>query len=186
VTARRVTVFASSSPRTPRTYLAQAEALGRLCAARGWVSVTGAGNSGCMGAFHDACLAAGGRIEGVILQRFLDDGLGHDGLHEVLIAEEMRERKRLLGHRCDAYVVLPGGPGTWEEFWECAVERQIDVHRRPLVLINHRGFYDGFLTQARRAAEEGFLYGELEELFSVVEDADAAVSSLDRAFASSA
>ena len=86
----------------------------------------------------------------------------------------------------DAFVVLAGGPGTWEEFWEVAVERQIGTHHRPLALINTDGFYDGFLEQTRRGHAEGFLYGPPEELYTVVADAAAAVALIETSQAAEA
>ena len=171
---RRVCVFASSSPKTPPRYLDEAARLGSLLAERGVTCVNGAGNTGCMGALNDAVLAAGGRVEGVILRQFHDQDLGHRELHDLIIAENMRDRKRMLGDRAHAYCVLPGGPGTWEEFWEVAVERQIGTHHRPLALVNTDGFYDGFIQQAHRGHAEGMLYGPIKELFTVVADADSA------------
>ncbi len=175
---RRITVYASSSARTPEPYLAAARRLGREFAARRWVLVTGAGNTGCMGAANRACLEAGGRVEGVILRRFHEDGLGCDDLHALAVTETMRERKRLLGEGSDAYLALPGGPGTFEEFWELAVERQIGLHARPLVLLNESGFYDGFLTQIERAERDGLLYGPVSDLFAVADDIPAALARL--------
>jgi len=171
---KTVCVFASSSPRTPERYLELAAEFGRHCAALGWRLVNGAGGTGCMGALNDACLASGGTVRGIILKTFHDDGLGHDSLHDLVIADSMRERKRLLGVDVDAYVVLPGGPGTWEEFWEVAVERQIGSHDRPLVLLDPDGFYRGFLDQAERAEAEGLLYGAVDELFAVATSVDQA------------
>jgi hypothetical protein len=177
-----VTVFASSSPDTPPAFLRTASELGRGIAARRWLLINGAGNSGGMGALNDACLAAGGRVEGVILRRFHAEGLGHAGLHHLVIAEDMRERKRLLGERADAFIALPGGPGTFEEFWELAVERQLRLHAKPLVLVNLAGYYDGFLAQTARAAAEGLLYGPPDELFTVTEDAPGALAVLAEAW----
>lgn len=175
----RVTVFASSSPRTPPEYLAAAADLGRALAAAGHEVCNGAGRHGCMGALNDACLAAGGRVRGVILRKFLDEGLAHAGLGELVVADTMRERKRLLGEGAGAFVVLPGGPGTWEEFWEVAVERQIGVHRRPLVLLDVAGFYQGFTTVARRAHAEGLLYGPVDDLFQAASDVPGVLALLD-------
>ena len=174
----RVCIFASSSPRTPRAYRQAATELGQALAAAGWLCVNGAGRSGCMGALNDACLAAGGRVRGVILQQFLDDGLEHPGITDLTCVDTMRERKRQLGLGVDGYLVLPGGPGTWEEFSEVAVERQIRTHQRPLVVINTDGFYDGFLQQAQRGFDDGLLYGSIDELFAIVPDPPMALSVL--------
>jgi uncharacterized protein (TIGR00730 family) len=160
----RMTVYASSSPRTPDSYLRAAHELGRLVAARGWLLVNGAGKDGCMGALNDGCLAAGGQVQGVILRRFAEQGLTHPGLDGVLIAEDMRTRKRLLAEDADAFIALPGGPGTWEELWEIAVQRQICATRAPLVAIDINGFYTGFRAMLARAEEDGLLYGPAAEL----------------------
>jgi len=173
-----LTVFASSSPRTPERYLELAREFGRQAAAEGLHLVNGAGHSGCMGALNDACLGAGGRVRGVILRHFLDEGLAHEGLHELAVTETMRERKRLLGAGSDAFLVLPGGPGTWEEFWEVAVERQIGSHRRPLLVLDPDDYYAGFIAQVERAAADGFLYGPAHELFTVVDSVAAAMAQL--------
>ncbi|TVR44058.1 MAG: TIGR00730 family Rossman fold protein [Planctomycetota bacterium] len=161
---RIITVFASSSPRTPAAYCAAAAELGRGIAEAGWILRNGAGADGGMGAMTDAALAAGGVVQGVNLQAFVDQGFLHSGLDGVRIVPTMRERKRLLGEEADAFVALPGGPGTWEELWEVVVERQIGSHAAPLILCNVDGFYDGFITTLQRAAADGLLYGPAEDL----------------------
>ena len=176
----RITVFASSSPKTPKPFMDAGHALGEGIAKRGWILVNGAGNTGGMAALSEGCLKAGGRVEGVILKRFQDAGYGHSGLHRLEIAETMRERKRLLGIEADAFVALPGGPGTFEEFWELAVERQIQVHQKPLILLDIDDFYQGFLLQVQRAARDGLLYGPIEELFHRVTTVEAALAALEQ------
>ena len=169
----RITVFASSSPRTPVPYLRLAEEVAEACVAAGVTVINGAGNSGCMGALNERLLALNGQVEGVILRKFHDEGQGDTRLPTV-IADTMRERKRLLGARTDAYLTLPGGPGTFEELWEVVVERQIGTHTRPVVVLDCDGYYDGFRQQLGRAADDGLLYGPPEELMvftDVVQDA---------------
>jgi len=165
-----LTVFGSSSPRTPATYLAAARELGRLAVAAGWRLRTGAGKDGCMGALTDAALAAGGSVEGVILRLFLDQGLAHPRLVSLEVAEDMRTRKRLLGEGADAVIALPGGPGTWEELWELAVQRQIGVMRIPFVAIDVDGHYAPFRAMLARAASDGLLYGPPEDLLTFAGD----------------
>jgi len=142
--------------------------------------VNGAGKDGCMGAVNDGCLGGGGRVRGVILRRFFDQGLLHPRLADIHIADTMRERKRLLAEGSRAFLVLPGGPGTWEELWEIAVERQIGLGSWPLVLIDCDGFYDGFLQQLDRAHRDGLLYGAIDELLTVVATPEAAVAHCAR------
>ena len=93
----------------------------------------------------------------------------------------MRERKFCLARYADAFCVLPGGPGTWEELWEIAVERQIHTHQKPLVLINTNGFYDGFLTQLDQAHRDELLYGPPDDLLVVMNSVDEACAYLEAA-----
>ena len=178
-----VTLYGSSSPRTPAAYLAAAEEMGIACAARGWVLRTGAGRHGCMGAATDACIAAGGTVVGVILRKFLDEGLSHAGLAALAVADHMRERKRLLAEGADAFVCMPGGPGTWEEFWEMAVQRQIGAVSAPLVAVDVAGHYAPFRTMLERAHADGLLYGPPEELATWVADAAEAAECIARQLA---
>jgi uncharacterized protein (TIGR00730 family) len=129
-----------------------------------------------MGACADACLAAGGRVRGVILRQFAEQGLQHPALAEVAVAEDMRTRKRLLAEGARAFVALPGGPGTWEELWEIAVQRQIGATRAPLAVIDVDGCYAGFRACLARAEADGLLYGPADELVAWVADADAAIA----------
>jgi uncharacterized protein (TIGR00730 family) len=159
-----LTVFGSSSPRTPTAYLDAAAELGRLAVHAGWRLRTGAGKDGCMGACADAAIAAGGSVDGVILRLFLDQGLAHAGLASLAVADDMRTRKRLLIEDSHAAIALPGGPGTWEELWELAVQRQIGAVRLPFVAIDVAGHYAPFRSMLARAEQDGLLYGPAEEL----------------------
>jgi len=172
----RITVYGSSSPRTPVVYLAAAYRLGELCATRGWTVVNGAGREGCMGALTDGVLSAGGQVYGVILRQFLDQGLCHPQLAQCDVAEDMRRRKHLLADGSDGFIALPGGPGTWEELWEIAVQRQIGAIQAPLVVIDIDGCYGPLRLQLDRAASDGLLYGPPSELMTFAGNADEAVS----------
>ena len=159
-----ITLYGSSSPRTPPAYVQAAAAVGAVCARRGWRLRTGAGRHGCMGAAADACIAAGGTVEGVILRKFLDEGLSHPDLARLAVADDMRSRKRLLAEGAAAYICLPGGPGTWEEFWEMVVQRQIGVVTAPLLALDVAGHYAPFRSMLQRAHDDGLLYGPPQEL----------------------
>ena len=174
----RITVYGSSSARTPAAYVAVAYRLGELCARRGWTVINGAGRDGCMGAVTDGVLAAGGEVYGVILRQFLDQGLRHSQLVECAVADDMRTRKHLLADGSDGFIALPGGPGTWEELWEIAVQRQIGAIQAPLVVIDVHGCYAPLRLQLERAASDGLLYGPPSELMTFAGNADEAVSIL--------
>ena len=176
-----ITLYGSSSPRTPAVYAQAAAAVGSVCARRGWRLRTGAGRHGCMGAAADACIAAGGTVEGVILRKFLDEGLSHAGMASLEVADDMRSRKRLLAEGADAFICLPGGPGTWEEFWEMVVQRQIGVVSAPLLALDVAGHYAPFRTMLERAHDDGLLYGpphELVEWHDLVPAAEARLHEL--------
>ena len=140
--------------------------------------VNGAGAHGCMGALTDGALAAGGRVQGVILRQFDEQGLRHPQLADCLVVDDMRSRKRLLAEGSDGFVALPGGPGTWEELWEIAVQRQIGASRAPLVVADVDGFYAPLRLQLERAAADGLLYGPVGDLLDFAGNAEEAVSIL--------
>lgn len=178
---RSVTVYAGSSPRAPADLLALAAALGEGIARRGWVLVYGGARIGLMGALADAALAAGGRVEGVILDTFAR--VAHAGLHALETVGDMRSRKAGLAHRGDAYVVLPGGYGTLEELSEILVERQLGIHRRPLVLLNHRGFWDPLLEALDRMAAAALLEPGQRAIPVIAGDPEGALRLVADAFA---
>jgi hypothetical protein len=171
-----VTVYAGSAPDAPEPLLALARALGAGIAARGWVLVYGGARIGLMGALADAALAAGGRVEGVILDTFAR--VAHAGLHDLATVTDMRSRKAGLARRGDAFVALPGGFGTLEELSEILVERQIGLHTKPLVLVNHEGFWDPLLTLVDHQIAAGLVPQEHRALLTVVPDAPAALAAI--------
>jgi uncharacterized protein (TIGR00730 family) len=150
-----VTVYAGSRRRARPEHLALAAELGREIARAGWVLVYGGANVGLMGACADAALAAGGRVEGVILDSF--SRIAHRGLHALEVVADMRLRKAGLARAGDAFVALPGGFGTLEEISEILVERQLAFHAKPLVLVNPDGFWDPLLALFERMKQDGLL-----------------------------
>ena len=153
-----VTVYAGSRRKARAEHLALAAELGRELARRGFVLVYGGANVGLMGACADAALAAGGRVEGVILDSF--SRVAHRGLHALEVVGDMRLRKAGLARRGDAFVALPGGFGTLEEISEILVERQLGFHEKPLVLVNPDGFWEPLRALFARMQDDGLLAPE--------------------------
>jgi len=151
----RITVFAGSSRSSAEPFLALARVLGGEIARRRHDLVYGGGRTGLMGALADGALAAGGRVEGVILRRFIDEDVHHLGV-EMFEVDDMRSRKAGLDVRADAFVALPGGLGTLEELLEVLSFRKLALHHRPVVLLNAFGFFDALLAQLERAVADGF------------------------------
>lgn len=174
---RSVTVYAASSTKAPDSLLEVARGLGWGLAERDWTVVYGGARIGLMGALADAALAAGGRVEGVILDTFAR--VAHAGLHELETVSDMRSRKAGLAHRGDAYVVLPGALGTLEELSEILVERQLSMHERPLILVNHDGFWNPLLQLLDRMVELDLMKQEYRDMIDVVDGVRGALDILD-------
>ena len=132
--------------------------------------VYGAGNVGLMGALADAVIARGRRAVGIIPRRLSDLGLSHDGLHETVVAETMRERKAIMIDRGDAFVAMPGGIGTLEELSELMTLNQLGYIAKPLGLLDSGGFWQPFMAFMRHVVDEGFL--KREQLDQLVVDED--------------
>jgi uncharacterized protein (TIGR00730 family) len=152
-----VCVFCGSSFGARPEYRAAAEQLGTLLAQRHIRLIYGGGNVGLMGAIADACLAAGGEVIGVIPQALGDKELAHWGLTELHIVKSMHERKAMMADLAGAFIALPGGYGTFEEFFEVLTWTQLGLQRKACGLVNVLGYYDSLLALADRAGEEGFL-----------------------------
>jgi uncharacterized protein (TIGR00730 family) len=167
----RVCVFCGSSPGVRPAYLAAARELGEELAARGIGLVYGGASVGLMGGVADAVLAGGGEAIGVIPGRLVDRELAHAGLTELHVVETMHERKALMARLSDAFVVLPGGAGTLDEFFEALTWRQLGLHSKPLALLDVDGFFEPLLALADHLVEEGFVLAEFRAVLLVEREA---------------
>ncbi len=156
----RICVFCGSSEGADPRYRAGAEGLGRLLAARGIEVVYGGGSVGLMGVVADAALAAGGRVTGVIPRTLWEREVGHRGLSDLRIVESMHERKALMAELADAFIALPGGAGTLEEFAEVWTWAQLGLHPKPCGLLDIGGYYDPLIAFLDRMVEQRFLRAE--------------------------
>lgn len=154
---RRICVFCGSSSGTSQIYERAAETFGRLLCGRGIELVYGGGNVGLMGTLANACLNAGGRVIGVIPRALADKEIAHTGLTELRIVHSMHERKSVMADLSDAFVSLPGGYGTWEEFFEVLTWSQLGIQRKACALLNVDGYYDPLLEMANKALAEQFI-----------------------------
>ncbi len=171
---RSVCVFCGSQPGARPAYVAAARALGRLLAQRGIATIYGGGHVGMMGALADAALAAGGRVIGVIPEHLMRPEVAHQNLDELLVVASMHERKRTMAERADAFVVLPGGYGTFEEMFEMVTWLQLRLQAKPVGMLNVEGYFDHLLAFLRHGAAEGFIRAEHRDLLLV----DAAPAAL--------
>ena len=171
----RIAVFCGSSRHAEPRFTQPARALGAEIARRGHTLVYGGGRTGLMGCLADAALETGGRVEGVILDRFVEQGVHHPGVDVMHTVTNMRARKAGLDERADAFVALPGGYGTLEELTEILSLRKIGLHQRRLVLFDMDGFFSGLIAQIERGIATGFDAAEVRDYFVVTDEIAAAV-----------
>jgi hypothetical protein len=141
--------------------------LGRTLAARSVALVYGGAHVGLMGAVADAALAFGGRVTGVILESLVAKEIAHRGLTELRIVPSMHERKALMADLADAFIALPGGWGTWEEFFEVLTWSQLGLHRKACGLLNVAGYFDPLLSLVDHSIREGFVRREYRAMICV-------------------
>lgn len=154
---KTVCVYCASSTKIDPAYTEAARCLGTLLGSRGIRVVNGAGNMGLMGTVNDAALAAGGRVTGVIPRFMVEQRWHHTGLSELIVTEDMHERKRTMLRLADAVIALPGGCGTLEELLEAITWKQLGLYLNPIVILNLKGYYDPLLAMFDRAIGEHFM-----------------------------
>jgi len=157
---RRVCVFTGSSPGARAEYAIAAKQLGRELVSRGHELVYGGGKVGLMGLLADSVLAGGGKVIGVIPEALVAKEVAHGGLSELRVVASMHERKALMSDLSDAFIALPGGLGTLEEFCEVLTWAQLGLHAKPCGMLNVCHYFDALLAFLDRAVEERFLKSE--------------------------
>ena len=162
-----ICVFCGSQPGARPAYTQAARDLGASLAGHGIEVVFGGGHVGMMGALADAALAHGGRVTGVIPEHLMRPEIAHRGLTELIVVDSMHTRKRTMAQRADAFIVLPGGYGTFEEMFEMVTWLQLRLHAKPLGVLNVAGFYDRMIDFVRHAAEERFIRADHWDLMIV-------------------
>ncbi|WP_127559137.1 TIGR00730 family Rossman fold protein [Nioella ostreopsis] len=168
---------AGSSPR----YSEDAEALGTALAEGGMRLVYGAGDVGLMGIVARAAMAAGGGTFGVIPEHLLNMEVGKRDLDTFIVTETMHERKKVMVMNADAIVVLPGGAGSLDEFFEVLTWRQLGLHSKPIFLLNSAGYWDKLSDLLAHIVGQGFADSSLMDFYKIVDDVPALMSGLYRA-----
>lgn len=178
-----ICVFCGSSDGASPLFGDAAAATGRLLAQRGITLVYGGGNVGTMGTLAEAAMKEGGRVIGIIPTR-LNEMVDHMELSELYVVKDMHERKALMQDKADAFIVLPGGIGTMEEFFEVWAWRYIGYHSKPVGIVNVGGFYDDLLLMLARMAEEGFMKQAMLDDLCVAEDPRGVLDAIEAKAAS--
>lgn len=164
---RSVCVFCGSSVGDDTAFADGARRLAGDLVERGYSLVYGGGSVGLMGVLADAMLAAGGRVVGVIPRMLWEREVGHKGLTDLRIVETMHERKAMMAELSDGFIAMPGGIGTFEEFFEVWTWGQLGVHRKPCALLNVDGYFDPMLAMIDTMIRRRFLKSEYREMVLV-------------------
>ncbi|WP_231379514.1 TIGR00730 family Rossman fold protein [Polaromonas sp. CG_9.11] len=174
-------VYCGSRPGNNAEFAALARQVGTWIGRHGGQLVYGGGHNGLMGILADAALAAGARVIGVIPKALVEKEWAHTGCTELHVVENMHERKRIMAEHADAFLALPGGIGTLEEFFEVWTWRQLGYHDKPVGLLNLDGFYDSLLTFLGSAVSSGFMSEWQMGLIRTGSDAELLVAELVQA-----
>lgn len=164
---KSICVYCGSSSRVDEVYRAAATRLGVILAKAGIELIYGGGRVGLMGLLADAVLASGGRVTGIIPIHLHDKEVGHTGLTELVIVDNMHQRKRRMFELADAFAVLPGGLGTLDETLEIITWKQLGLHDKPVVLIDVAGYWSPLLELIEHAVASGFATRHALQLYRV-------------------
>jgi len=168
----RVCVYGAASPTIDKEYIEKVEAMGRKMVERGHALVFGGGGNGLMGAAARGVRSAGGHILGVIPKFFATESVEEicDFCDELIEPDTMRERKQIMEDNADAFIVAPGGIGTYEEFFEILTLKQLCRHNKPIAVYNVKGYYNELRLVMEEAVKKNFIRENCMELFVITED----------------
>ena len=170
----RICVYGAASPTIDQHYIDQTEKMGAEMAHRGHSLVFGGGGNGLMGAVARGVRSVGGYILGVIPKFFGNESVEKifEFCNELVEPDTMRERKQIMEDNADAFIVTPGGIGTYEEFFEILTLKQLCRHNKPIAVYNINGYYDGLVQVVHDAIHKNFIKENCLELFFVTEDVE--------------
>jgi uncharacterized protein (TIGR00730 family) len=173
-------VFCGSKNGVNKIYLQHAIELGRIMATYNIRLVYGGGSVGIMGTIADEVLLNGGKVIGVIPQVLVDWEREHKSLSELLVVDNMHTRKKKMYDLCDAAVILAGGFGTLDEFFEMVTWNQLSIHDKRIYIINSGGFYNHLIGHINQMQQEEFLYEAARERLTVLNEPSELIPHLDR------
>jgi len=169
---KKICVFAGASAGNKPSYADAAYDLGALIASYGLGLVYGGGRRGLMGRVADGAIESGGTVIGII-PKFLDRvEIGHAGVTKLHVIDTMHQRKEMMYAESDAFIVLPGGLGTLDETMEITTWRQLDLHKKPVIILNIDGYWDSLLAMLDSVVAEGFMHNGHLQHFDTVASVD--------------
>jgi uncharacterized protein (TIGR00730 family) len=162
-------VFCGSKNGNNPVYSEHAKELGKLLAKKNITLIYGGGSTGIMGAVADAMMDNGGKVIGIITKKLVDWEHQHQGITDLSIVDDMHIRKQRMYDLCDAAVILPGGVGTLDEFFEMVTWNQLSIHDKKIYIINSDNFFDFLLKHIQQMEKQGFLYESVLERITVLD-----------------
>ncbi|WP_210150768.1 TIGR00730 family Rossman fold protein [Chryseobacterium scophthalmum] len=175
---KSITVFCGSSFGSDDLYKEQATLLGQTLAKENIQLIYGGANVGLMGAVADGVLKEGGKAIGVLPHFLQSKEIAHQNLTELILVETIHERKTKMNDLCDGVIVLPGGYGTLEEFFEMITWAQLGLHKKPIAILNIDGFYDDLIKLVQTMVDKGFLKQINQEMLLVSDSIDALLEKM--------
>lgn len=177
-TSKTLCVYCGASSNVSDIYKKATYAFGKMAAEQGWRIVYGGGHVGLMGIVADAAMEAGGEVIGYIPKHLEDIEVGHHQITELHIVSTMHERKEKMAQNADAFVILPGGYGTLEEFFEVLTWKQIGLHDRPIIIYNVDDYWQKLHDLLNFMNGEGFIHSTLLQLYDIFDDLDTVFAKL--------
>ena len=179
-----ICLYGASSSAIAKAYVNPTEELGAKIAERGHTLIYGGGAAGLMGAAARGAYSLGGKIIGVVPSFLNVDGILFDNCTELIFTETMRERKALMEQKSDAFIMTPGGVGTFDEFFEIITLKQLGRHSKPIAVFNINGYFDSLIAQLENAVHKQFMNPEIFELFISTDRADRLLDYLENSVSS--
>lgn len=177
----KICIYGASSTQIDPEYITKTEELGRILAKRGHSMVYGGGAQGLMGAAARGVHQMNGEITGIAPTFFMNvDGVLYDQCTSFIYTETMRERKQLMEEQSDAFIVTPGGIGTFEEFFEILTLKQLGRHTKPIVIFNILGYFDSMKDMMEDAIEKQFMKATCRELYTFLDDPEEVMDYLEQ------
>lgn len=178
---KSVLVYCGARVGSNPVYRQAAEATGRVLSERGIRIIYGGGGIGMMGALADSALAHGGHVEGVIPHFLNEMEVHHSGLTFIHAVDTMHERKALMAEKAGGFIALPGGYGTLDELFEILTWGQLELHRKPIGLLNVNGYYDHIVAHVNHMVQEGFLSETNRDMLLVADHIEALLEKMEQA-----
>ena len=175
-----ICVYGAASEKINKNFIVEGESLGREMAKRGYGLVFGGGANGLMGAVARGVKENGGKIIGVIPSFFNVDGVLYEYCDEQIFTETMRIRKHNLEDLSEAFIITPGGVGTFDELFEILTLRSLGRHNKPIVIMNTDGYYDKLLDFLEFSINEGFIRYDLSTVYHVTDNVEDTLNYIDK------